>query len=305
MIALADIIIDEEFKRLLPPLDEQTYLSLEQSILDYGCMNPLVLWNNLLIDGYNRYGILTKHALPYNTVSMDFASRDEVLIWIISTQISRRNLSTMQLTFFRGLHYNTDKKLHGGDRRTEEISSAQNEHLNGSTANRLSEQYRVSPVTIRRDGEIAEVISAIGRVSPDAKRDILSGEARISRRQLREMDYGSKDELEAIASEIVAGTYEAEKSISENSSFNNGASNGNSLGCAMPESDCSITLGKYRHYEGNIYEVIGFARNSETLEEMVIYTALYGEHRTWVRPIATWDELVEHDGTMVKRFDRV
>jgi len=305
MIALADIIIDEEFKRLLPPLDEQTYLSLEQSILDYGCMNPLVLWNNILIDGYNRYGILTKYALPYNTVSMDFASRDEVLIWIISTQISRRNLSTMQLTFFRGLHYNTDKKLHGGDRRTQEISKGQNDPLNGNTANRLSEQYKVSPKTIKRDAEIAEVISAIGRVSPEAKRDILSGEARISRKQLRDMDYGSKDELEAIASEIVAGTYEAEKSTSGDNGSKNVISNGSKIGCAMPESDCSVTLGKYRHYEGNIYEVIGFARNSETLEEMVIYTALYGERRTWVRPIATWDELVEHDGAMVKRFERV
>ena len=309
MIALADIIIDEEFKRLLPPLDEQTYQSLEQSILDYGCMNPLVLWNNILIDGYNRYGILTKHALPFNTTSLDFASRDEVLIWIISTQISRRNLSTMQLTFFRGLHYNTDKKLHGDIERLAENAvnspSGQNVHLRGSTADRLAEQYKVTSRTIRRDGEIAEVISAIGRVSPDAKRDILSGEARISRKQLREMDYGSKDELETIASEIVAGTYEAEKSTSGDNGSKNGVSNGNKIGFAMPESDCSITLGKYRHYEGNIYKVIGFARNSETLEEMVIYTALYGEHRTWVRPISTWDELVEHDGTMVKRFDRV
>jgi len=309
MIKLNDIIIDEEFKRLLPPLDEQTYLSLEQSILDYGCMNPLVLWNNILIDGYNRYGILTKHALPYNTVSMDFASRDEVLIWIISTQISRRNLSTMQLTFFRGLHYNTDKKLHGDIGRIEEnavnIPSCQNDNLQGSTAKRLSEQYKISPRTIIRDGEIAEVISAIGRVSPEAKRDILSGEARISRRQLRDMDYGSKDELETIASEIVAGTYEAEKNTSGDNGSKNGISNGNSVGYLVPESDCSIKPGKYRHYEGNLYEVIGFARNSETLEEMVIYTALYGERRTWVRPIATWDELVEHDGAMVKRFERV
>jgi len=304
MIKLNDIIIDEEFKRLLPPLDEQTYLSLEQSILDYGCMNPLVLWNRILIDGHNRFGILTKHSLPFNTVSMEFASREEVLIWIISTQVSRRNLSAMQLTFFRGLHYNTDKKLHGGDRRTGEVSSCQNDNLKGSTANRLSEQYKISPRTIIRDGEIAEVLSAIGRVSPEAKRDILSGEARISRRQLRDMDYGSNDEIAAIASEIVAGTYEAEKSTHGENGYKNGISNGNNIGCVMPESDCSITLGKYRHYEGNFYEVFGFARNSETLEEMVIYSALYGEHRTWVRPIGTWDELVEHDGAMVKRFER-
>jgi len=309
MTALQDIIIDEEFKRLLPPLDEQTYLSLEQSILNYGCMNPLVLWNNILIDGHNRYGILAKYSLPFNTVSMEFDTRDEVLIWIISTQISRRNLSAMQLTFFRGLHYNTDKKLHGDIGRVAEspanIPSCQNDNLQGSTAKRLSEQYKISPRTIIRDGEIAEVLAAIGRVSPEAKRDILSGEARISRKQLRDMDYGSKEEIETIASQIIAGTYEAEKSSSGDNGSKNGVSNANKVGCTMPESDCSITLAKYRHYEGNNYEVIGFARNSETLEEMVIYTALYGEHRTWVRPISTWDELVEHDGAMIKRFERM
>jgi len=275
-------------------------------------MNPLVLWNNILIDGHNRYGILTKHDLPFNTVSMEFGSRDEVLIWIISTQVSRRNLSAMQLTFFRGLHYNTDKKLHGGNRHTQEISSAHNEHLKGNTASKLSEQYRVSPVTIRRDGEIAEVISAIGKVSPEAKRDILSGEARISRKQLRDMDYGSSDEIATIASEIISGTFAEKKQplclaprasrIASEALEPSPRLHPRLAGCVMPESDCSITLGKYRHYEGNLYEVVGFARNSDTLEEMVIYTALYGERRTWVRPISTWDELVEHDGVMVKRF---
>ena len=207
-VTLQDIIIDEEFKQLLPPLDGKTFLSLEQSILDYGCMNPLVLWNGILIDGYNRYDILKKHDLPFNTTSLEFGSRDEVLIWIISTQVSRRNLTTMQLTYFRGLHYNTEKKLHGGDRRSQDISSAQNEHLIEKTATRLSKQYKVAPVTIRRDGEIANVITAIGQTSPDAKRDILSGETRISRRQLREMTDSSDDNITKLASEIAAGTFE-------------------------------------------------------------------------------------------------
>ena len=205
--ALQDIIIDEEFKRLLPPLDGKTYLSLEQSILDYGCMNPLVLWNGVLIDGYNRYTILTKHDLPFNTVSLEFDSRDEVLIWIISTQVSRRNLTTMQLTYFRGLHYNTEKKLRGDSGRFDNSPKYQNDTLEGSTANRLSEQYKVAPITIKRDGQIAAAIAAIGKASPDAKQEILSGEARISRKQLREMTADPEDKIAAIASEIAAGTF--------------------------------------------------------------------------------------------------
>ena len=66
-----------------------------------------------------------------------------------------------------------------------------------------------------------------------------------------------------------------------------------------------IQLGKYRHYKGNLYEVVGLATHSETLEDMVIYRPLYGEGKTWVRPLSMWDELVDVAGQMVKRFEHV
>ncbi len=63
-----------------------------------------------------------------------------------------------------------------------------------------------------------------------------------------------------------------------------------------------IKLGKYRHFKGGEYEVTGIAKNSETLEDMVIYRALYGEHSLWVRPVSMWNETVERDGKTLKRF---
>ena len=63
-----------------------------------------------------------------------------------------------------------------------------------------------------------------------------------------------------------------------------------------------IKLGKYRHFKGNEYEVIGIAKNSETLEETVVYRALYGDGGLWVRPAAMWNETVERDGKSFKRF---
>ena len=66
-----------------------------------------------------------------------------------------------------------------------------------------------------------------------------------------------------------------------------------------------IPLGIYRHYKGNQYEVIGFAKHSETLEYMVVYKALYGEYGTWVRPLSMWDNPIEVDGKTVKRFEYV
>ena len=63
-----------------------------------------------------------------------------------------------------------------------------------------------------------------------------------------------------------------------------------------------IKIGKYRHFKGNEYEVIGIAKHSETLEPMVVYKALYGEGGYWVRPASRWNETVERDGKVFKRF---
>lgn len=63
-----------------------------------------------------------------------------------------------------------------------------------------------------------------------------------------------------------------------------------------------IRPGRYRHFKGNEYEVIGIANHSETMEEMVVYRALYGEHGLWVRPASMWNETVERDGKVYQRF---
>lgn len=63
-----------------------------------------------------------------------------------------------------------------------------------------------------------------------------------------------------------------------------------------------LPLGVYRHYKGNQYQVIGFAKHSETLEDMVIYKALYGARGTWVRPLSMWENPIELNGKTVKRF---
>ena len=63
-----------------------------------------------------------------------------------------------------------------------------------------------------------------------------------------------------------------------------------------------MKLGKYRHFKGNEYEALYIAKHSETLEEMVVYRALYGEFGIWVRPLSMWNETVIHEGREVKRF---
>jgi hypothetical protein len=75
-------------------LTEEEYNNLEQSIVTEGCRDALVLWNGYLIDGHNRYEICTKHGIEFKTIEKPFESRNDVRIWILQNQLSRRNLST-------------------------------------------------------------------------------------------------------------------------------------------------------------------------------------------------------------------
>ena len=87
------LIIDPEFKTLIRRLSHEEYRGLEESILEEGCRDSLVVWGNTLVDGHHRYEICTKHNIPFNTVQREFASRSDAKIWIAKNQFAKRNLS--------------------------------------------------------------------------------------------------------------------------------------------------------------------------------------------------------------------
>lgn len=80
-------------------------------------------------------------------------------------------------------------------------------------------------------------------------------------------------------------------------------SNAEDAGGTQASSDQgTLNVGRYRHFKGNEYEVIGVARDSETLKVMVVYRALYGERGLWVRPLDMFTEIIERDGKRIPRF---
>ncbi len=88
--------IDAEFSSLIPPLTPEEYSGLEQSIISEGCRDAIILWNNIIIDGHNRYRICKEHNIPFRTETKDFESRDDVILWMFRNQLSRRNLNDFQ-----------------------------------------------------------------------------------------------------------------------------------------------------------------------------------------------------------------
>jgi len=210
-----EIIIDERFRCILPTLDKETYRLLEESLLEHGCQDPLVTWNNTLIDGFNRYRICTEHNIPFTVVEIEFNSREEALIWIITYQVARRNLTPVQLSHFRGLHYRAERALVTNERGINQYNKKQEvepqnegQPKNLSTATRLARKYRVSRATIERDSNASRGIEAIGEVSPEAMRMILAGEVDINKKILMSLAYMTPKELEEIVAEIENGTYE-------------------------------------------------------------------------------------------------
>jgi len=209
------IIIDEEFRSLLPTLNKDTFESLEANLIQNGCRDALVLWDGILIDGHNRYEICTKHHIVFSTVDKEFDSREEVLIWIISNQVSRRNLTAIQLSHYRGLHYRADKIIvtnKGGKNQFSKVVRHNDEQPERqSTVARLSAQYRVSPKTIERDAKASKAIDAIGEASSEARRKLLSNEVPVDKKVLEDMSSWPREEIEAVAAKIETGTYEKKR----------------------------------------------------------------------------------------------
>lgn len=108
------LIILDEIKKQLFPLQKEEMELLEESILKEGIREPLIVWNNngkqILIDGHNRYQIAQKYNLSFATITKNFADIDEAIDWINRNQLGRRNLTDEQRKYLIGKIYNQQKE---------------------------------------------------------------------------------------------------------------------------------------------------------------------------------------------------
>lgn len=88
-----DLLIDSEFKELIAPLSDSEFKQLSGNCVADGIRDPIIVWNNTIIDGHNRFRIAQEHALSFNVKEMSFQSRDDAKRWIIENQLGRRNIS--------------------------------------------------------------------------------------------------------------------------------------------------------------------------------------------------------------------
>ena len=154
-----EITILPELDNLIPPLSDEELSNLEASIKEEGCRDPLIIWVNngdhVLVDGHNRYRICKNHNIPFKVKRKEFADILDVKNWMLGNQMSRRNLSSLQMSYLRGLRYETEK-LSVGRQKADDIKTGQNDQINLLTSEKLAEEYSVGEKTIRRDAKFTK-----------------------------------------------------------------------------------------------------------------------------------------------------
>lgn len=176
----AAIVIDDQFQGLIPPLSVIEREQLEQNIEIEGCRDPLVVWEHdgieTLIDGHNRYEICNRLGVHFNTIGLDFATREKAMDWIYRNQLGRRNLSPDDASELRGRMYNGRKKTKAEAGAKGGASKPQNDGCLESTAEIVAKETGVSKATIERDGKYAEAVEKVAEVVPDVRAKVRSGE---------------------------------------------------------------------------------------------------------------------------------
>ena len=100
--------IDREFNKLRIPMEDKTWEVLEDDLLTNGCINPISIWNGIIIDGSKRYRICRKYGLPYEVNELDFASREEVIIWICRERMKDLQKTTSASEYIVGKLFITE-----------------------------------------------------------------------------------------------------------------------------------------------------------------------------------------------------
>ncbi len=213
------ISIDPEFRALIPPLTMEEYAGLEFSILNEGCRDALIVWGNILIDGHNRYEICKKNNIPFNTSELQFESRDDVIDWIYSNQLSRRNLTDESRTYLLGKQYERRKKREGehtGNQYTR-MELRQNDVVPTST--KIATEQKVSSRTVERAAEYANAIDTLTEtLGKETTQKILQGEINTTKNGIvalsKETPEVQKEVIESIICGEAKGFHDARRILS-------------------------------------------------------------------------------------------
>jgi hypothetical protein len=162
------IVIDPEFRDLIPPLAPQELEQLHKSIVASGCRDSLIVWKEekILVDGHNRYAFCTEHGIEMNFIERRFTSRQSVKNFIILNQLGRRNVTPETASMLRAEYHASMSKGVGGNRGNQHtLPNLENQGLaepSKTTAAIVAEQTGVSESTVEADVRLMKALDKLG-----------------------------------------------------------------------------------------------------------------------------------------------
>ena len=207
---LQHLTIDPEFASKIPPLREEELKQLEENILADGVViNPLIVWNGVIVDGHNRYHILQQHPeIQFTTYEKAFSDRYEAIAWICKNQLGRRNLTPQQFKYLVGQQYDAEKctSNYNGNRFTSGDKSrcVQNEHTYKPerTAERIARENNLSGSYVRRAEHFAKGVDAAEKVAPGIKQEILTGNIKPTEKAVAAIAKAPPEERPALVQQL-------------------------------------------------------------------------------------------------------
>ena len=209
---MINLKIDPEFQSQIPSLTDDEFKQLEENILKEGkLLSPLIVWNNTLVDGHNRYAILQKHPeICFSTMPLRFANREEALAWICKNQLGRRNLSPEQKRYLLGKQYESEKKaekiFHGNQYTLAKKSGGSHDdthHSGKKTCDRIAEENGVSRASVLRARHYTKGVDIADTLSPGIKKKVFSGEVKFTNDEMSKLVQASVEHRADVLAQIL------------------------------------------------------------------------------------------------------
>lgn len=207
---MKQLIVEPRFRDKIPPSRPEEKERLERDILEAGeVYEPIYTWNDIIIDGHNRWEIIQRHPeIPFTIKEMNFPDEWAAIAWMCRKQCSRRNIN--DLTFAKLIHeeYEATCKSIGGNRGnqyTEDVPSDENHQMPKSqtpTRDAIAKEHNMSPYAVQKAVEFGRGLDAAEEVSPGIKQAVLSGEVKATKKEIAEIrkmpDEEKKEAVEAL-----------------------------------------------------------------------------------------------------------
>lgn len=204
--------VDAEFKRLIRPLRKEEYRILENSIRKDGCRDPIIVWNNTIIDGHNRYLLCHRYNIPFAIEEKFFMSREDVIVWIAANQLRRKNISEEARKYLIGKMFEAEKIIGRRKQAADEIIIGEDVSdevpydepslqkrprisVKNPTAERIGLQYHISHGTVEKYGAYSRAMDSLEVREPNIVRGILSGIYKVSHDNVIALSRMEDDEL--------------------------------------------------------------------------------------------------------------